>query len=62
MSSIIKKHSQDKKTLKEEQIWNWLYQLCSALKYIHLKKILHRDIKTQNIFLTKKGEVRKYVI
>lgn len=29
-----------------------------ALKYIHDRKILHRDLKTQNIFLTKKGDVK----
>ena len=29
-----------------------------ALLYIHEKKILHRDIKTQNIFLTSNGTVK----
>ena len=29
-----------------------------ALKHVHDRKILHRDIKTQNIFLTSKGEVK----
>jgi len=48
---------QEKKLIPESQIWTWFYQLCSSLKYIHLKKILHRDIKCQNIFLNKKGQV-----
>jgi NIMA (never in mitosis gene a)-related kinase len=29
-----------------------------ALKYVHDRKILHRDLKTQNIFLTSKGEIK----
>ena len=29
-----------------------------ALKHVHHKKILHRDLKTQNIFLTSNGDVK----
>ncbi|XP_072300237.1 serine/threonine-protein kinase Nek5-like [Eucyclogobius newberryi] len=39
----------------EDQILNWFVQICLGLKHIHDKKILHRDIKTQNIFLTSRG-------
>jgi NIMA (never in mitosis gene a)-related kinase len=28
------------------------------LKHIHAKKILHRDLKSQNIFLTKDNQVK----
>jgi len=30
----------------------------SSLKYMHDKKILHRDLKTKNIFMTKKHKVK----
>jgi serine/threonine protein kinase len=42
----------------EAQIRKWFIQMCMALDYIHSKKILHRDLKTQNIFLTKSGDVK----
>ena len=42
-----------KKTFKEEQIIDWIINIGLALLYIHDKKILHRDMKTQNLFLHK---------
>ncbi|XP_074132573.1 serine/threonine-protein kinase Nek1 isoform X4 [Sminthopsis crassicaudata] len=42
----------------EDQIMDWFVQICLALKHVHDRKILHRDIKSQNIFLTKDGTVQ----
>jgi len=39
------------KFLRESQIWTWFIQMLLALKHIHDRQTLHRDIKTQNIFL-----------
>jgi len=33
-------------------------QIALAIKHIHDRKILHRDLKTQNIFLNGKNEVK----
>ena len=35
----------------ETHVLDWLAQLALALHYLHEKKILHRDLKTQNIFI-----------
>ena len=42
----------------EHDILDWITQLCLAVKHIHDRNILHRDIKCQNIFLTKSGQIK----
>ena len=42
----------------ERQILDWFTQLCLGLKHVHDRKILHRDIKCQNVFLTKQNIVK----
>jgi NIMA (never in mitosis gene a)-related kinase 1/4/5 len=39
----------------EDEVLNMFTQICLAIKHCHDKKILHRDLKSQNIFLTKRG-------
>jgi NIMA (never in mitosis gene a)-related kinase len=42
----------------EEQVMDWFVELCLAIKHVHDRKILHRDLKTQNIFLTRNNIVK----
>ncbi|KAG1653779.1 hypothetical protein FOA52_007586, partial [Chlamydomonas sp. UWO 241] len=41
--------------LPEETILDWFVQMCLGLKHVHDRKILHRDIKTQNVFVSSGG-------
>lgn len=47
--------SSKKQPLTEDMIWFWFLQLCLGLHHMHQLHILHRDIKTSNIFLSNAG-------
>ncbi|KEG13754.1 putative serine/threonine-protein kinase Nek1, putative,protein kinase [Trypanosoma grayi] len=42
----------------EEAIIEWMAELLCGLAYLHSRRIVHRDIKTSNIFLTEKNHVK----
>ena len=44
---------------KEDIIWTYFIQILTGLKALHEKKIIHRDIKSANIFLTEDFKVAK---
>ena len=54
----IKRKQQKNETFSEVEIFNWFVQICLALEYVHGRKVIHRDIKTQNIFLTGNNTVK----
>ena len=56
--SMFEKIRDHKTLIPEEECWWYFYQLMSAVGYIHANGILHRDIKTLNIFLTKSSLVK----
>ncbi|XP_046328110.2 serine/threonine-protein kinase Nek5-like [Haliotis rufescens] len=54
----IREATKEKKYFEEKQIMEWFLQIVMGVQYFHSKKILHRDLKTENIFLTKKNVVK----
>ena len=49
---------QNKKPFPESQILDYITQICLAIQHIHGKKIIHRDLKSNNVFLMKSGIVK----
>jgi NIMA (never in mitosis gene a)-related kinase 1/4/5 len=54
----IKQLKEAKKFFSEDDILNIFTQISLAIKHLHDRKILHRDLKSQNIFLTKNNIVK----
>ena len=46
------------KKFTEDEIWKLFIQICFGLGYLHKKKVLHRDMKTLNVFLSKNKAVK----
>ena len=56
LSSKLK--SQRGRIFSENEILDIFVQICLAIKHVHDRKVLHRDIKGQNIFLMKNGMIK----
>lgn len=52
LSRHINATKKARKRYSEAQILEWFSQLTSSLHYIHSLNIMHRDLKTSNVFLT----------
>eukprot|EP00928_Gymnodinium_smaydae_P035092 TRINITY_DN24758_c0_g1_i3.p1 TRINITY_DN24758_c0_g1~~TRINITY_DN24758_c0_g1_i3.p1 ORF type:complete len:863 (-),score=227.21 TRINITY_DN24758_c0_g1_i3:81-2669(-) len=56
LSSYIK--AQNGQDLPESTVWKFLIQIGLGLRWLHAQRVLHRDIKTLNVFLTAANDVR----
>ncbi|CAG9318501.1 unnamed protein product [Blepharisma stoltei] len=58
LAARIRSVKDQNSSFNESQVWKWIGQLAEALNHIHNNKIIHRDLKSHNIFLTKDGGVQ----
>ena len=58
LNQFIEKKKQAKQPLNEDFIWEIFLKILIGLGYLHKKNILHRDLKTLNIFLTNLLEIK----
>lgn len=58
LSARIAESKRKNALLPEKQVLDWFTQICLALKHVHDRKILHRDLKCSNIFLTKDNTIK----
>ncbi|XP_071368881.1 uncharacterized protein [Centroberyx affinis] len=58
LAEEIKQKRESGEEFEECQILNWLVQICMAMKYIHDKSLLHKNLMPKTIFLTEFGTVR----
>ena len=58
LSHFISEHCKNQKNIEKNIIYHIISDTCLGLKEIHNKKLIHRDIKPQNLFLTKDLRVK----
>ncbi|XP_010778004.1 serine/threonine-protein kinase Nek3 [Notothenia coriiceps] len=56
---LLQRMQQQKTTqFSSDHILRWFAQMCAAAQHIHDKRVLHRDLKSKNIFLTDNGTIK----
>ena len=58
LSKIILDRKEKNLMFSENEIKNYFYEICKGLEYLHKNRIIHRDLKTMNIFITKDNHIK----
>ncbi|KAL0230607.1 hypothetical protein PCE1_004164 [Barthelona sp. PCE] len=58
LSKLLKKRRKNNRYLLEDQIMDVFIQIVLALAHMHENRILHRDLKTSNIFVCSGGVIK----
>eukprot|EP00357_Protocruzia_adherens_P012247 CAMPEP_0115003950 /NCGR_PEP_ID=MMETSP0216-20121206/18918_1 /TAXON_ID=223996 /ORGANISM="Protocruzia adherens, Strain Boccale" /LENGTH=445 /DNA_ID=CAMNT_0002369857 /DNA_START=176 /DNA_END=1513 /DNA_ORIENTATION=- len=54
----VDEYRQKLKFIPEDKIMGWFYQVAEAIRYVHQKDIIHRDIKSANVFVQEDNTVK----
>jgi len=58
LKKYIKEHKSQNKLIEKDKIFGFILDICEGLKEIHSKNLIHRDLKPDNLFLTKDLKVK----
>ena len=58
LSKKIENNKKNHLNFQEKIIWEWIFQLLNGLLYLHTNHIMHRDLKSANIFVMKNGQLK----
>ncbi|CAM9798412.1 unnamed protein product [Chrysoparadoxa australica] len=60
LAKVLAHANKYKTPIAEKQLLSWFGQICLGVEYLHRQhKVLHRDIKPQNLFLTESQRIIK---
>ncbi len=55
---VLERHADHNTTMDEKEAYSYIVQLHQALQYMRDMKFAHRDLSTENICVTKKGQLK----
>ena len=58
LERAVRKHAKYHLGFTTLRVATWTIQLGDALGHMHTRRVLHRDLKSANVFLTQTGDVK----
>ena len=58
LNDKIKEKKQKNEKFSENEILQYFYEILQGLYYLHKNRVIHRDLKTLNIFLTENNHIK----